>query len=118
MSREKGISGFSGSFEPQVSMPLDARMVVSSLGDLVLPATWTAHDGNIYVYKGMLVVVHSDVNIENNGVYFLKDLPYTISANWVKSGSNGGTGHTHADPLATTRVMTYVPEFKAYEVVE
>ena len=29
-----------------------------------------------------------------------------------------GDGHTHADPLATTRVMTYVPEFKAYEIVE
>lgn len=118
MSREKGIAGFSGSFEPQASMPLDARMVVSSLEDLVLASTWTAHDGNIYVYKGMLVVVHSDVTPENNGVYFLKDLPYTTSSNWIKSGGVEGTCHTHADPLATTRVMTYVDEYRAYEIVE
>ena len=36
----------------------------------------------------------------------------------IQISDGGGAGHTHADPLATTRVMTYVPEFKAYEIVE
>jgi hypothetical protein len=40
------------------------------------------------------------------------------------AGPMGPTGpidpnsHTHADPLAVSRIMTYVPEFKAYEIVE
>lgn len=34
------------------------------------------------------------------------------------TGPAGEGGHTHLDPLAITRVMTYVPEYKAYEIVE
>jgi hypothetical protein len=84
MSREKGLASFSANFEAQIAAPIDARMVVDNKNDLTQASTWTANDGNIYVYKGMVVSVHSDVVGDNNGLYRLLDLDYTQISNWEK----------------------------------
>lgn len=91
MARNKGTASFSANFEPQVAAPLDARFIVDSLADLTLPATWTANDGGIYAYKGMVVSVHSDTTALNNGLYRLIDVDYTNINNWEKLGAGSGT---------------------------
>lgn len=91
MSREKGLASFSANFESQMAAPIDARMLVSTKADLVLSSTWQANDGSIYVYKGMIVSVHSDTTPENNGLYILVELPYTDINNWRKN-TGGDTG--------------------------
>lgn len=92
MSREKGVIGISGAFEAQSAMPLDARMIVSEKADLILPATWTANDGSIYAYLGMVVSVHSDITPDNNGLYRLAAMPYTVESNWKFIGTSDDIG--------------------------
>ena len=93
MARSKGLLPFSGNFEPQVAGPFDARTVVGTVAELVLAATWTAKDGNVYSPVGLQVLVNNDTEA-NNGTYFLpvgKD--YSVAGNWVKDGGNSsGTG--------------------------
>ena len=90
MSREKGVAPFSANFEAQKAAPIDARMIVDTKADLLLLATWTANDSGVYVYKGMIVAVHSDATEDNNGVYRLLDTDYTQESSWEKLGSGSG----------------------------
>jgi hypothetical protein len=83
MSREKGQANFSTAFEPQVALPLDARMLVQTKADLINPNTWTANDGIVYIYPGIIVTVSQD-NIGNRGTYRLDALPYTDISNWKR----------------------------------
>jgi hypothetical protein len=110
MSRYKGTNSYSANFEAQVAAPIDARCVVGELADLTLTSTWTANDGGVYAYKGMVVSVHSDTDPDNNGVYQLISDTYTDIANWVKTGksvldSNVSLAHTPTENLlgATTQ---------------
>jgi hypothetical protein len=82
MARTKGTLALSANFEPQIAAPLDARHVCSTMAELVLPATWTAKDGTVYAYQGMITSVWNDG--ANNGVYQLNGTDYTVSENWVK----------------------------------
>jgi hypothetical protein len=52
------------------------------MAELVIPATWTAKDGTIYAYQGMITSVWNDGI--NNGVYQLNGTDYTVAVNWVK----------------------------------
>jgi len=90
MSREKGTASYSANFEAEKAAPIDARMIVGTQADLFLEATWTANDGGVYVYKGMIVCVHSDATESNNGLYRLNNVDYTNSNNWIYVGSGGG----------------------------
>lgn len=109
MSRSKGLSSFSANFEAQISAPIDARMVVDTRSDLYLIETWTANDGGIYVYKGMIVVVHSDPLNENNGVYKLNNLPFTDMNNWEKIGGSNSDN---------TQYTSYIQEINITILIE
>lgn len=87
MSRTKGLISFSGNFEPRMAEPFDGRIRVETYSDLTKSATWINDDGNIYLYKEIIVSVYNDSNVENNGAYRLVDNNYTIADNWVKIGS-------------------------------
>ncbi|HOS12713.1 MAG TPA: hypothetical protein PLI42_01820 [Candidatus Pacearchaeota archaeon] len=92
MARIKGLTGFSANLEPQIAGSLDAREVVQYYNDLTTSSTWQALDNNIYVYKGMKVLVIEDPDTSKNGLYYLKDLDYSIENNWVKIGPVSGSG--------------------------
>ena len=98
MARNKGIAAFSANFEPQVAAPLDARYVVETQADLISTSTWQAHDGEVYVYNGMLVTVTNDANSSNNGLYYLNNAAqYTQLSSWTKVGESGATPTTYFD---------------------
>jgi hypothetical protein len=82
MARTKGTLALSANFEPQIAAPLDARHVCSTVAELVLPATWTAKDGTVYAYQGMITSVWNDG--ANNGIYQLNGTDYTVAENWEK----------------------------------
>jgi hypothetical protein len=79
MERTKGTLALSANFEPQIAEPLDARHICSKVADLVLPTTWTAKDGTVYAYQGMITSVWNDGI--NNGIYQLNDTDYTVATN-------------------------------------
>lgn len=88
MSREKGGIPFSGMFETQAAGALDARTVVDTKADLMLPETWLANDGEQYTYVGLTVTVTTDTansssEPPNNGIYILQAMDYTDEANWL-----------------------------------
>ena len=72
--------------EVQISAPLDDRSVVEYYSDLISEETWTASDGQVYVYPGMLVTVFKDPNSDLNGVYELLDYNYGSYDNWNRIG--------------------------------
>src|SRR5574344_2857027 len=100
MGRNKGLASFSANFEPQIAAPLDARLTCPTKAELILPATWTANDGYIYAYQGMMVAVSQDSTTSNNGIYYLSALPYTNIDNWIKSSSGDIPNITATAPIA------------------
>jgi len=92
-NRTNGILGISANFEPQIAGAFDARAVVKTQADLFLPATWTANDGGIYIYKGMTVAVVEDPTAALNGIYILEDQNgFGLLSNWLFLGAGGGGG--------------------------
>jgi hypothetical protein len=90
-NRTNGILGISANFEPQIAGAFDARAVVKTQADLFLPATWTANDGGIYIYKGMTVAVVEDPTAALNGIYLLEDENgFGLLSNWLFLGAGGG----------------------------
>jgi len=82
--RLKGDLAYSGSFEVQKAGPLDARAISDTQADLLVPANWEALDMIQYLYKGMIVAVHSDNDSGNNGLYMLIDpANYTNINAWL-----------------------------------
>lgn len=91
MSRNKGTFTFAANFEPLVQAPLDARMRVSSIADLISPAIWLDSNSNLWLYSGLLVSIVDDPDPLNNGLYFLSDKDtYTTPSSWIKIGATSG----------------------------
>jgi hypothetical protein len=75
--------------------PLDAKSLVKTYADLLLPATWVV-DGVDSAYNGMITAVWlNNTDTSKNGVYFLHDSAVTTArgkpdvtneANWHKLG--------------------------------
>ena len=84
MARYKGTFSVAANYEPLVGGPFDARQVVETKSDLTDPKIWRQANGSIWTYVGMIVVVTSDVDPDNNGLYTLNDKDYTNIANWKK----------------------------------
>lgn len=105
MSRTKGTLGISATFEPQAAGPLDSRMTTATKADLLLTATWTANDSNVYAYIGMLVTVTADATPAFNGLYQLTAADYTQAANWTKIESSAPTYTTYST-LAALKAAT------------
>lgn len=81
----RGLLPFAGNFDRRIAAPMD-DMRVATKADLILPATWTAGDGVVYTWKGMVAVVYNDPTPENNGSYLLLADDYTVQASWKKDG--------------------------------
>ena len=88
MARYRGTFTAAANYEPLKAAPFDARQLVETKSDLINPSTWQQLNGDIWTYIGMMVVVSSDVNSNNNGLYILKDKDYTIISNWEKQATN------------------------------
>lgn len=87
MARYKGTFAVASNYEPLVQGPFDARQLVETKSDLTNPITWQRPNGDCWVYSGMMVVVSSDINEANNGLYILTDLDYTLASNWQKQAT-------------------------------
>lgn len=102
-----GMFNFSGNFEVQKQGPLDTRMVVTSITELL--ATQQSDGSPTFQYWGMLVVVSGDPDVENDGLYrLLEGGDPTLITGWEKiSGSGSGgidsyiTGGTITDSILT-----------------
>lgn len=88
MARYKGTFAIASNYEPHIQGPFDARQLVETKRDLMSSATWLTPMGECWVYKGMMVVVSSDINPDNNGLYILTDLDYSLESNWQKQASH------------------------------
>ena len=82
----RGLLPLAGNFDRRIAAPMD-DMRVATKADLILPATWTAGDGVVYTWKGMVAVVYADPTEKNNGIYRLKAADYTQEGNWEKAGA-------------------------------
>lgn len=67
-------------YEVKRNAPLDARMLAGTKADLTDAAQWQSP---LTMYQGMIVAVIQDPEESNNGIYFLRKLPFTVEANWV-----------------------------------
>ncbi len=67
--------------KPNSNEPIDKRLVVSSVDDLILESTWLNENGDNTAYAGMIV------GIKGTGAYILKSLPVTSLSNWEEVGS-------------------------------
>ena len=82
MSRNRGTLFTSSNFEPIVKAPLDARQKVQYYSDLTDPAAWEDFNGNVWLYKGCLVLVTDD---PSSGLWWLNDPDnYTLASSWVQ----------------------------------
>lgn len=88
MGRTKGLIPFSGNFEPKSAEPFDGRSRVENKSDLTLQSTWVNADGNVYLYREIVVSVYNDLNLDNRGLYRLIADDYTNIENWVKIGGD------------------------------
>lgn len=85
MGRNKGTFNFAANFEVLAKAPLDAKQLVGTKADLILPATWQDANSNVWLYDGAIVAVSSDSTPANNGVYRLSlATGYTNINNWIK----------------------------------
>jgi hypothetical protein len=92
MARTPGNFNFPLNFEGLLKAPIDAKQLVGTHADLILPATWCA-SGAVWLYDGAIVVVSSDPTPANNGIYWLCDaVNYTCTCSWIKAGSGTGAG--------------------------
>jgi hypothetical protein len=88
MARTKGTFPIAKNYEVLQKAPLDARLIVSNISDLVNPTTWRDAANLEWLYTGMPVSVIADPTYANNGLWFLLDEEtYTSPSSWVKVGS-------------------------------
>ena len=83
-SQYRGNVDISTNYEVFRNAPLDARMLAGTKADLTDPTQW---ESPITMYAGMIVAVVQDPAEENNGIYVLKKIPFTIESNWMKLAS-------------------------------
>lgn len=82
MGRNKGTFNYSANFEPRLESPLDARLVVDEINDLINPITWQDSDSLVWLYNGMPVSV---TDPSTRGIYVLIDKDnYTSFSAWEK----------------------------------
>lgn len=62
------------SLKPTVPSPLDIRLVVDTVDDLINPNLWEFE--GVPRYEGQIVAVVYDENSSNNGVYYLRSYDY------------------------------------------
>jgi hypothetical protein len=112
MARNKGIFDFSNNFEVRARAPLDAKMLVETVADLVDPTQWSPNSSpsEEWTYVGMIVSVYDDPAPSNNGIYRLKDTDYTIPGNWEKLESGGGVSIAYIDGSLNNIRATYVAD--------
>ena len=84
MARYRGTFTVAANYEPLTASPLDARELVETKSDLTNPLIWQQENGDIWTYVGMKVVVTSDENADNNGLYILTHDNYTLESSWQK----------------------------------
>lgn len=92
MSRYKGKSTLTGTYDVKYYGPLDTRLLVPTYADLTDAANWTIDGYGSNAYNGMIVVVGANTSDPSkNGIYRLfdannpgaKDEPdVTNEANW------------------------------------
>ena len=100
MPRSTGLYFISGSFEPRVRAPLDARQRADLFADLIDPSSWVNDEGIDRLFNGLLVSVTEDTSILN-GVYRLTDYEnFTDPSCWVKL--------SEGDNVDLTEVYDYV----------
>lgn len=85
MSRYKGYSTLSKTYDVSYWGPLDTRMLVPLKSDLLLENTWIPKNlTESSAYDGMIVAVAEDTE-DNNGIYYLKDYTnLTSESAWIK----------------------------------
>lgn len=92
MARNKGQFSFSANYEVKNTAPLDARQRTALKSDLTTADTWQGLSGSeTWAYAGMIVSVYADPTPANNGIYRLKEAPYSVEANWEKIGTGDVT---------------------------
>lgn len=84
MARQRGTFEFSANYEVKTVAPLDARQLVETFADLSNPTTWLDSDGQVWVYKGLIVSVANDPISTRNGVYYLNSPSYTDPSSWIQ----------------------------------
>ena len=84
-----GDFSISTNYEVKRNAPFDARMLRGTKASLTDPTQWSSP---ITMYAGMLVAVVADETPENNGLYILKQLPFTNENNWYKFAEEGEYG--------------------------
>ena len=101
MARIKGVTGFSGSFESQISMPMSS-FYCETFADLIDANEQKGHDGIAYLYPYMQAIVFNDVS--KNGIYFLKDIANPNDANsWEKvNAGNSSQDRIYYDEIPVT----------------
>lgn len=91
MARTRGAFPFSGSFEIKRTSPLDARLLVPTLAELTLAATWEDEEQKIWLYNNIVVTV-----AETNSMYMLTNYnpvtapeAYKVAENWIRVDAGG-----------------------------
>lgn len=103
MARNRGTFNFSASLEPKKDSALDARLVVNTYAELILPETWQDEAGSVWLYDGMIVSIVADTE-DKNGVYMLKDkTQYTSASNWVRIDASAAKQIDIEDNLTSDR---------------
>lgn len=103
MARNRGTFNFSASLEPKKDSSLDARLVVNTYAELILPETWQDEAGSVWLYDGMIVSIVADTE-DKNGVYMLKDkTQYTSASNWVRIDASAAKQIDIEDNLTSDR---------------
>ena len=80
MSRLKASMTINDSLEPKMNAPLDARILVKYVNDLIHPNSFDTK------YVGMVVSVEEDKSL-----YMLLDMDHTKARNWKKVGADVDT---------------------------
>jgi len=99
MAREKGTFLVSANYEPQKAAPFDARALVETKADLFAANTW-AINNELWIYKGMIVAVATDIEPKNNGIYMLlDDVNYFNEDAWLKMSDSTMDGESAGEVL-------------------
>lgn len=104
MARERGQFNFSGNLEVKKTAPLDARVVVNTIAELISKATWEDTDHKVWLYDGLVVAVK-----ENHGLYMLTGYDpvtapgaYQTASNWKRIDAEAAAVTEIIDNLTST----------------
>ena len=98
MARKNGQFNYSSNYEVQITAPLDSRILVDNINDLIDENTWKSGSDN-YLYKGIVVSVK-----ENDSLYMLTNVSgYTNINSWKKLNVDLVTSTGASQTLAATQ---------------